>query len=115
VTLALSPKARKALVAAGVTDEDVARVGWRRVKDAGADLATLQEIEAALGCAWPEHPEVLPMTWIVGSLTLLAGDHQRARVDLIGDTPLRVPMTTKEARALRVGDVVRVAVKAVKT
>ena len=115
MNLALSPKARAALVAAGVDDDDVARVGWRRIRDAGADLATLQEIEAALGCVWPEHPVALPMTWVVGSIALLGGDHQRARVDLIGETPLRVPMTTKEARALKVGDVVRVSVKAVKT
>lgn len=113
--MTLSPKARAALTAAGVDDADVARVGWRRIRDAGADLATLQEIEAALGCAWPEHPEALLMTWIVGSIALLAGDHQRARVDLFGDGSLRVPMLAKEARALRVGDVVRVAVKAVKT
>lgn len=115
MTLSLSPKARAALAAAGVDDADVARMGWRRIRDAGADMATLQEIEAALGCAWPEHPEALPMTWTVGSIALLGGDHQRARVDLIGETPLRVPMLTKEARALKVGDVVRVAVKAVKT
>lgn len=114
MTLSLSPKARAALVAAGVADDDVVRVGWRRVKDAGAEMATLQEIEAALGCEWHEHPEVLPVTWIVGSIALLAGDHQRARVDLIGDATLRVPMTTKEARALKVGDVVRVSVKAVR-
>lgn len=115
MNLALSPKARAALVAAGVDEADVARVGWRRIRDAGADQATLQEIEAALGCAWPEYPEALPMTWTVGSIALLAGDHQRARVDLIGDATLRVPMTAKEARALKVGDVVRVSVKAVKT
>lgn len=114
MNLALSPKARAALVAAGVDEADVARVGWRRIRDAGADQATLQEIEAALGCAWPEHPEVPPVTWIVGSIALLAGDHQRARVDLLGDATLRVPMTAKEARALKVGDVVRVAVKAVR-
>lgn len=112
--MTLSPKARKALADAGVDEADIARVGWRRIRDAGADLATLQEIEAALGCAWPEHPEALPPTWIVGSIALLAGDHQRARVDLIGDSPLRVPMTTKEARALKVGDVVRVTVKVVR-
>ncbi len=112
--MTLSPKARAALTAAGVSAEDVARVGWRRIRDAGADLATLQEIEAALGCAWPEHPEALPVTWVVGSIALLVGDHQRARVDLIGETPLRVPMLTKEARALRAGDVVRVSVKAVR-
>lgn len=75
MTLSLSPKARAALTAAGVGDDDVARVGWRRIRDAGADQATLQEIEAALGCAWPEHPEVLPVTWIVGSIALLMGDH----------------------------------------
>lgn len=113
--MTLSPKARASLVAAGVDEADVARVGWRRIRDAGADQATLQEIEAAIGCAWPEHPEALPMTWIVGTIALLAGDHQRARVGLLGETPLRVPMMAKEARALKVGDVVRVTVKAVKT
>ena len=115
MTLALSPKARKALSDAGVDEADIVRMGWRRFRDAGADLATLQEIEAALGREWPEHPEVLPATWIIGGIVLLAGDHQRARVDLLGDTPLRVPMTTKEARVLKVGDVVRVSVKAVRS
>jgi hypothetical protein len=109
VTLALSPRARKALTEAGLSDEtDVARAGWRRVKDAGADMATLQEIEAALGCVWPELPAQEPETWIVGSIAIATDDPRRAKVVLTGDSTLRVPMTMKEARALKVGDVVRV-------
>jgi hypothetical protein len=91
----------------------VAALGWRKVRDAGAGREILNELHAALASAGLDFPDdPAPQAWTVRSVALTADG---ALVALTGPAPLRVPMSQKEARALRVGDVVRVTVRRKKT
>lgn len=113
----LSTRAHAALDAAGLAMDDrepaaVAALGWRKVRDAGAGQDILSELQGALakaGLDFPEDPA--PRAWTIRSVALTA---EGALVALAGPAALRVPLSRKEARSLKVGDVVRVTVKAVR-
>lgn len=113
--MTLSPRARAILASLSLTDAaSIARLGWRALRDAGASQSVLDEIHAACAKEGVDlAPDPSPMVWEVDALVR---DGDWATVTLTRrEAKLKVPMTTREARALRLGDDARVVVRAMRS